>query len=224
MLVSTLVSVVSATAGSAGPFAHEPPDQLRGQVLRVGRAAAVAEYQQLPSRLQRLGNRPGGAAAPARDAAHALVQRDGRRERRVRQARRVDHRHPATATPAARVRGRPARWSRIPRGVSCSGSYIFGVIVDLNRIVLPRRMAFPVVGHQDAAQIGMAVEVDAEQVADLALGPAHRWPDARQRRQRGIGAGHANLHAQPLRRRRRSAATPSDTRCTMTSKRGSRGR
>src|SRR5258708_23286128 len=46
--------------------------------------------------------------------------------------------------------------------------------VDLNRIVLPRRMAFPVVPHQDAAQVGMALESGPDKVVDLPLPPLPR--------------------------------------------------
>ena len=54
----------------------------------------------------------------------------------------------------------------------------------LERIVLPLRKALPVVGHQDAPAIGMAGEVHAEHVVDLALEPVRGRPDAGDRRQR----------------------------------------
>ena len=38
------------------------------------------------------------------------------------------------------------------------------------RVVLAQRVADPVVGHEDAREVGVAVERDAEQVVDLALG------------------------------------------------------
>src|SRR3954464_9071796 len=54
--------------------------------------------------------------------------------------------------------------------------------LDLHRVVLARGMPLPVVRHQDAAQVGMPVEVDPEHVVDFALAPVHRLPHARQRR------------------------------------------
>src|SRR5581483_5558511 len=42
---------------------------------------------------------------------------------------------------------------------------------DLHRIILPQRMTFPILGHQQAAQVAVAVEIDPEQVPDLALEP-----------------------------------------------------
>ena len=51
--------------------------------------------------------------------------------------------------------------------------------IALHGIVLAQGMALPVVGHQDAAQIGMAFEADAEEIEDFALviswRPARRW-------------------------------------------------
>ena len=49
--------------------------------------------------------------------------------------------------------------------------------VALHRIVLAQRMALPVVGHHDAAQVGVAAEVNAEEVEDLALVEVGRGPD-----------------------------------------------
>src|SRR5208282_6712414 len=48
--------------------------------------------------------------------------------------------------------------------------------------ILAQRMTGPVFGHQDAAQIAMALEVDAYQVEDFALHPVRRLPDALDRR------------------------------------------
>ena len=44
--------MVSAIAGRALPLAQEAAHELGGDVLRVGRAAAVAEEQELPARGQ----------------------------------------------------------------------------------------------------------------------------------------------------------------------------
>ncbi len=41
--------------------------------------------------------------------------------------------------------------------------------VALHRVVLAQGMSHPVVGHQDAAQIGMAFKADSEQIEDFAL-------------------------------------------------------
>ena len=49
--------------------------------------------------------------------------------------------------------------------------------VALHRIVLAQRMAFPVLGHHDAAQVGVTVEVNAEEVEDLALVEVGGGPD-----------------------------------------------
>src|SRR5450631_950652 len=52
-----------------------------------------------------------------------------------------------------------------------------GLSVAFDGIVLAQRMTFPVIGHHDARKAGMAGEVDAEQVEDLALVKVRRWPD-----------------------------------------------
>ena len=41
-------------------LALEAPDELRGHVLRIGGAAAIAEHQQLAARLERRANRRRG--------------------------------------------------------------------------------------------------------------------------------------------------------------------
>src|SRR3954468_18300701 len=50
-------------------------------------------------------------------------------------------------------------------------------LLDLHRVVLAPWMPFPVVGHQQAAQIGVTVEHDPEHVPHFALGPAGSRPD-----------------------------------------------
>src|SRR5262249_55959625 len=47
---------------------------------------------------------------------------------------------------------------------------------SFERIVLPLRKALPVLGHQDAAAVGMSGEVHAEHVIDLALEPVRCRP------------------------------------------------
>ena len=53
MPVSAEVSVVSAIAGSGRRSSREAADELGGDVLGVGGAAAVAEEQDFPSGAQR---------------------------------------------------------------------------------------------------------------------------------------------------------------------------
>ncbi len=67
------------------------------------------------------------------------------------------------------------------------------------RHVLAQRIVGPVQRHQDAAQIGMAVEFDAHEVVDLALEPIGASPQAGERGQRGIiAAGRRHFERQPL--------------------------
>src|SRR5882757_4639411 len=49
--------------------------------------------------------------------------------------------------------------------------------VALHWVVLAQGMPIPVFGHHDAAQVGVAAEVNAEQVEDLALVKVSRGPD-----------------------------------------------
>ena len=59
----------------------------------------------------------------------------------------------------------------------------------LNGIILAERMSFPFVRHQDAAQVGMALEANAEQIETLALVPVGRGPDRRDRVHTGSAPG-----------------------------------
>src|SRR5688572_8584295 len=68
-------------------------------------------------------------------------------------------------------------------------------LANLHRIVLPRRVAFPVLRHQQPAEIAIAVEEDAEHVPDFTLGPAGAAPDTLHRRHRA-GDTNPNLQAQ----------------------------
>ena len=75
------------------------------------------------------------------------------------------------------------------------------------RVVLAERIAFPVVRHLDAPQIGMAVEADAVEVEDLALGPVGARPqigDASERRPRSRRRRTARARAPACRSRPRS--------------------
>src|SRR5205807_6386441 len=47
-----------------------------------------------------------------------------------------------------------------------------------HRVVLAQRVALPFVGHEDAAQVGVALEDDAEHVIGLPLEPVGPRPDA----------------------------------------------
>src|SRR5438128_6729643 len=53
-------------------------------------------------------------------------------------------------------------------------------------VILSQRMAFPGLGHQQPAQVGVRVELDAEQVPGLAFVPVRGRPDLGQ-------AGHVRL-------------------------------
>ena len=58
------------------------------------------------------------------------------------------------------------------------------------RVVLAQRVADPVVGHEDAGEVGVAGELDAEQVVDLALGEVHARVQVGEARDLGSSAGH----------------------------------
>ena len=89
---------------------------------------------------------------------------------------------------------------------------------DLHRIVLPQRIALPVLGHQQTPRIGMAVEHDAEQVPDFALEPVGGRPDVLTRSPRWrVVAVQRTFSAQP---RPMLESRPG---CRSASKRGSRG-
>ena len=52
------------------------------------------------------------------------------------------------------------------------------VIFQRHFVILAQRMADPILGAEDAPQVGMAGEVDARQVVHLALVPVGRAPHA----------------------------------------------
>src|SRR5689334_10991901 len=61
---------------------------------------------------------------------------------------------------------------------------LYPLLVLLNdAVILAQRVALPAVGEQDALQVGMSFEADAEHVEDFTLQPVGRWPD-------GNGAGY----------------------------------
>src|SRR5262245_11417938 len=69
-------------------------------------------------------------------------------------------------------------------------------LANLHGIVLPRRMAVPVLRHQQPAKIRMAGEDDAEHVPHFALGPARGGPDALHRRDDSINLVRRRSHFQ----------------------------
>src|SRR6266567_4013678 len=62
------------------------------------------------------------------------------------------------------------------------------------RLCSPQRVALPVVGQHDAAQLRVALEFDAEQVVQLAFEPVRAGYQRGDARRFAIGAG---LEAQP---------------------------
>src|SRR5713226_6094116 len=58
--------------------------------------------------------------------------------------------------------------------------------VAFHGIILAQRMAFPVLRHEDAPQVGVAFEPHAEQVKDFALVPVGSRPDRGDGFHRGV--------------------------------------
>src|SRR3954454_3239507 len=65
------------------------------------------------------------------------------------------------------------------------------------RVVLPLRVALPLVGHEDAAQVRMAGKRDPEQVEDLAFEPGCRGPHAAYGGN-GFALADSHFQAQPV--------------------------
>src|SRR5215813_7338570 len=61
----------------------------------------------------------------------------------------------------------------------------FRLHANLHRVVLAQRKAFPVFGHQQTTEIGMAVEDDTEEIPDFAFEPVGRRPDVGHGRDAG---------------------------------------
>src|SRR5262245_26751564 len=59
--------------------------------------------------------------------------------------------------------------------------------------VLPERVPRPVLRHEDAAEVRMALEADAEEVEDLALFPFRVCPHAGEAREHGVVARRIGL-------------------------------
>src|ERR1700687_203561 len=68
---------------------------------------------------------------------------------------------------------------------------------DLYGIVLPQRVAFPVLGHQQPARIRVTIEGDAEEVPHLTLQPVGRRPETAEGREASVRAMQLDLHTQP---------------------------
>src|SRR5262245_57598726 len=64
--------------------------------------------------------------------------------------------------------------------------------------VLAQRMTGPILGHQDAAQVGVALEGDAEQVEDLPLLPVGVAPDLAHRRHHRVVARRVGFEDEPV--------------------------
>src|SRR5947209_16754727 len=62
-------------------------------------------------------------------------------------------------------------------------------------VILPQRMAFPALRHQQPAQVRMTVELDPEQVPGFTLVPVCRGPDGRQAGRVRIGHRRRRLDA-----------------------------
>src|SRR5215831_8668182 len=67
------------------------------------------------------------------------------------------------------------------------------VILEWKLVVLPQRITHPVVGAQNASQIRMPIEHDAEHVENLALVPVGRRPDVSNACDVPAVARHADL-------------------------------
>ncbi len=61
------------------------------------------------------------------------------------------------------------------------------------RIVLAKRVGCKLHRHENAPQVGMAVESDAEHVENFALHPIRAGPQRHGRRQRGVGIVDSDL-------------------------------
>src|SRR3954467_1000625 len=65
-------------------------------------------------------------------------------------------------------------------------------------VVLAQGVALPVVGHEDARQVGMALEDDPEHVVDLALHGLATGKHLEQRRERRLSLGNLGPHPDAL--------------------------
>src|SRR5262249_34248383 len=68
----------------------------------------------------------------------------------------------------------------------------------VHRVVLAQRVTLELRIHEDAPQVGMADEADAEAGPPLALRPQRRLPQRRDARDARVVAGDRRLHAQAM--------------------------
>src|ERR1019366_6150645 len=71
--------------------------------------------------------------------------------------------------------------SGIPRSLAAFDSQIFlhpALVLLENSVVLAQRVALPLVGHQDAPQVGVPREFDPEHIVDFAFQPVGGQVDA----------------------------------------------
>ncbi len=88
------------------------------------------------------------------------------------------------------LRLRVMRWKVVPLAAA------------LQRIVFAQRKGGEFLGHQNAPQVGMAVEHDAEHVAHFALQPVGPFPQRHDRRHGQVRLVEEHAHGQPLVRAR----------------------
>src|SRR5215213_190605 len=169
MLVSTLVSVVSASAASAARSRWKRP---------TSSAATCCASAALPPLPNTISLPPPRSDVTMAAAAATIGWASPRRTRSW----------SAMASPRTASR----------RSVSCKtvpcdtrAKFLFadlrrlaglGLHRDLHRVVLAQRIALPVLGHQQAPRVRMPLELDAEQVPHFALEPVGRRPYAAHRR------------------------------------------
>src|ERR1700740_3403629 len=70
--------------------------------------------------------------------------------------------------------------------------------VTLHGIILPQRMAFPIVRHQDAAKVRMPLEANSEEIEILAFVPICSGPNQGYRRDCGVASAQAHFQANAL--------------------------
>jgi hypothetical protein len=68
----------------------------------------------------------------------------------------------------------------------------------LERIVFAERVGGEFLGHHEAAEVGMALEADAEQIPDFALEPVRALPERHDARHHGIGVVDEHADGEPL--------------------------
>ena len=212
-LVTTAESAVSAIAGQPAPLAAaNRPDQLGREVLRVGRAAAVAEHQHLAARRRAPRASPPrprtidvGAARPPPAACSAAASPNAARTTIARHSR-VAASLRRTSVACARA---PARAAARTFAANSSARQLHRrprrrVLPDLHRVVLaaadalPSRRASESAADPGGPRTSMPNRSNTSRSGQPAAGIHGR--DARHAR---VVARDAHLHAQPARRRRR---------------------